>query len=305
MTGQEGTTDEAVDKPGGTPVSMRPTEFGTCIENGKGSLGSERSIEEPSVDIELIPSRDVPVAGELWSISGELHNRGNAPVWVVDDKTRLTLAPELYGHTSSTGSIGAFFPTSVRTGEDEVMRIDPGAKYSVVWKIDPVSERGSPGSEKPTYKRVLNSMKSYAFFDPGSFWVSATVHMWPNKPTFNGDLKVDNLGNSFAKTESTQVYMEASPWVLILGASIGGLLCFILQLLAGSSDVNMTSLAFAQQILVGVSSAIILSAVVTVLLSRLASTDFLIMVKVKDLWGAIATGFVIQWFGYPLLFNLL
>jgi hypothetical protein len=38
---------------------------------------------------------------------------------------------------------------------------------------------------------------------------------------------------------------------------------------------------------------------------RLATTDFLIVVKVKDFWGAIATGFAVQWFGYPLLEKML
>jgi hypothetical protein len=32
---------------------------------------------------------------------------------------------------------------------------------------------------------------------------------------------------------------------------------------------------------------------------RLATTDFIVVIKIKDLWGAIATGFVLQGFGYP------
>lgn len=55
----------------------------------------------------------------------------------------------------------------------------------------------------------------------------------------------------------------------------------------------------------GLASAILLASIATVLLSRLSTADFLIVVKVKDFWGAIATGFVIQWFGYRYLVRLL
>jgi hypothetical protein len=76
-------------------------------------------------------------------------------------------------------------------------------------------------------------------------------------------------------------------------------------MLLGLSSLSGGFLAFFKGITVGLSSAVILSGVVTVLVSRLASTDFLIVVKVKDFWGAIATGFAVQWFGFPLLERLL
>jgi len=49
----------------------------------------------------------------------------------------------------------------------------------------------------------------------------------------------------------------------------------------------------------GFAAAILLSGVSTVLFARLATSEFPIAVKVNDIWGAFATGFAVQLFGYP------
>lgn len=271
----------------------------------ESEMGGDVPLDEPDVDISLKPSRAVPVAGELWSISGIVSNRSTKPVWIVDKSTDISLSPEMYGQSSQTGSIGAFFPTIESRPFAEVVRIDPGASYSVIWKIDPVSTKDNPGSTQSIYKRILNALRNYSFFNPGEFVVSANVHIWQKKPSFSKQGNVTNIGDSYVKNVTSQVEMESSPWVLIIGAAIGGILCFVLQMLFGAINLGDSYLSIIKGVLVGFSSAVILSGVVTVLLSRLATTDFLIVVKIKDIWGAIATGFVVQWFGFPVLERIL
>jgi len=268
-------------------------------------MGGDEALPEPDVDISLHSSREKPVAGELWSISGSISNRSTKPIWIVDGATTLSLAPEMYGQSSQTGSIGAFFPTVKSRPFAETMRIDPGATYSVVWKIDPLSSADQVGSKQPIYKRIANSIRNYLFFNPGKFRVSSTTHIWSIKPQFNDSGYVDNYGSSFVKTISSEIEMDSSPWVLICGAAIGGVLCFIIQMLFGTIDAGGTIFSIFKSIAVGLTSAIILCGVVTVLLSRLATTDFILVVKIKDVWGAIATGFAIQWFGFPVLERIL
>jgi hypothetical protein len=258
----------------------------------------------PDVDISLHPSREIPIAGELWSVAAEIYNRWTSPVWIVDSTTSLLLAPEMWGQATQKGSIGAFFPTVHSRPTSEVVRIDPGAKYSVVWKLDPMSEKGKPGADSSIRSRIYNSIRNFAFFNPGTFRVSGVVHIWGKAPTFDNG-RVSNLGDSYCMSVSRQITMESSPWVLILGAAAGGILCFILQALFGNVVFGSTVLSGGRTLLLGLSSAIILSGVVTVLVSRLATTDFLVVVKVKDIWGSIATGFAIQWFGYDVLTQLL
>ena len=49
----------------------------------------------------------------------------------------------------------------------------------------------------------------------------------------------------------------------------------------------------------------LLSAIITILLARIAETQFIIKVSVSDLWGAIAVGFLINYGGWTLLERLM
>lgn len=256
-------------------------------------IGEKDPISRSDVDLQLHPSREIPVAGELWSVFGEIHNRSSSPIWIVDTKTVLTIPPEIWGQASQGGSIGGFFPTVKPRPTDEVIRIDPGAKYDVVWKIQTIAQVGFRN-------RIVGILRNFAFFNPGTFRISSTAHIWNMLPKFNDQGRAVNTGDSFTLSVSRNIQMEASPWVLILGAATGGVLCFILQVLFGI--IPFTSFFEAiKPIIVGLGSAVLLTGVMTVLISRLATTEFLVVVKVKDIWGSIATGFVIQWFGYTLL----
>ena len=51
-------------------------------------------------------------------------------------------------------------------------------------------------------------------------------------------------------------------------------------------------------ILVG---SILLSVIITILLSRIAETQFFIKVSVSDFWGAIAVGFLANYGGWAML----
>jgi len=204
-------------------------------------MGSDIPLEEPDVDITLKPSREIPVAGELWSITGIISNRSTKPVWIANKYTNISLSPEMYGQSSQTGSIGAFFPTIESRPFAEVVRIDPGASYSVIWKIDPASSKGQPGATQSIYKRIANVIKNYSFFNPGEFVVSVNVHVWQVKPEFSNEGDVANVGDSYVKNVTTQIEMESSPWVLIIGAAIGGVLCFILQLTSVRKIIRINS----------------------------------------------------------------
>jgi len=273
-------------------------------------VGPAAALALPEVEVELVPSRQIPIAGELWSILGTIENRSTTPIWIVDARTVLTVAPEMWGQTSRRGSIGAFFPTVKPRSYDEIVRIDPQCEYAVVWKIDPYQrgERQLPGYFE-VLARIVSSIKDFAFFNPGRFTVSATVHIWPVPPIIQDDGTIGNWGESLPVSVMRELEMEASPWVLIVGAIIGGTLSFVLQLLAAYSNTSgQTELELGLGLVglvIGFLVAILLPAITTILLSRLATTDFLLVVRVKDIWGAVAAGFIIQWFGYGALLRLL
>jgi len=258
----------------------------------KEAIGTASPLADPEVDITLHPSREIPIAGELWSVTGHVFNRSTRPIWITDTATILSLSPEMYGQNSQIGSIDAFFPTTKSGQKSDIVRIDPKAEYTVIWKINPSAN---------AFSKIWNAICNYAFFNPGQFRMNATVHIWNLPPKTDKDGLVINLGDSFSRSESKSITMDASPWVLIAGAAIGGILCYILQILSGSASFGSGFLQLVKGVFVGLTSAILLCGVVTVLLSRLATTNFILVVKIQDLWGAIATGFTIQWFGFSLL----
>lgn len=278
--------------------------------NYEGEVGKEELLDKPDVDIRLFPSRGSPVAGELWSMSGVIHNRSTKPVWIVDAQTVYTLAPEMWGLKSRRGSIGAFFPTIKERKQDEVVRIDPGASYSVIWKISPPGAEDRKKNpfeedrEMNLFEEVSAILRNYMFFRPNNFVTSSTVHVWTTPPKFENG-KVTNIGSSYPITTIKEVTLDASPWVIIAGAAIGGLFMFVLQLLFGRIPSPADVSDFLKLIFTGLISAVLLSSISTVLLSRLASFDFVINIKIKDVWGAIASGFVIQWAGYTWLASVL
>jgi hypothetical protein len=298
-------------------VLPRPPEQSSTLDGVKmNQIGEDVPLEAIEVDVELRPSRSKVVAGELWSVVGEVENRSKQTIWIVNRFSMLTLPPELWGQLSLAGSMAAFFPTVFsRPNTDEIIRIEPGKSYFINWKLD--TRMGQQREPENLIDRVLdivhrvgNAWTEHLFFVPGEYIVSANVHVWPTPPRLEGG-KVVNPGESITQSTSIEVSVEASQWVLIFGAIVGGMLAFLLQLLHGVRGVfdgrfvsHGRSRRFVT-VLVGLGSALLLTSIVTILLSRLSSADFLINVEVRDVWGALATGFVIQWWGFAYIAKVL
>ena len=51
----------------------------------------------------------------------------------------------------------------------------------------------------------------------------------------------------------------------------------------------------------GLGGSVLLSAIITILLSRISETQFLIRITVADFWGAITVGFVANYLGTKFL----
>lgn len=143
------------------------------------------------------------------------------------------------------------------------------------------------------YGRASSTFFAFLFFRPGDYQLTANVHVWARPPTYV-DWRVINLGDSFTISNEAIVHFDPPLTVLIFGAIIGGLMCFVLRFTSGMGFEYKVAW---QVIALGVPSALLLSIIGTIMLSRLGGTEFLISIEVQDFWGAIATGFVFQWIG--------
>jgi hypothetical protein len=96
--------------------------------------------------------------------------------------------------------------------------------------------------------------------------------------------------------------------VILIGAMLGGLIFATIAFVRSEETVvnggqgGRWSIAKKLgNIGLRIAGSILLSVIVTVLLSRIAETQFFIKVSVSDLWGAIAVGFLANYGGWALL----
>jgi hypothetical protein len=162
----------------------------------------------------------------------------------------------------------------------------------------------------PIRNHIRNEMQFF-FFTPGNYKVAAVAKYWtsPKQPRY--DYRI--------ATQSIMVTVAVPQFVILLGAALGGLIAFLIfpptrtqKLTQNDTKDNKVEVSQDTRISIPVHrkvgqafGAMLLSAIVTILLSRLADTPFLIKVSVADFWGAIVTGMVAQYLGFKWLEHLL
>ncbi|MBF0627537.1 MAG: hypothetical protein HQL91_04875 [Magnetococcales bacterium] len=298
--------------------------------------------EPPAVELSVTPSHDSFIVGEVWTFFLRIRNHSNGPIWIADRHTTVSLPPELWGENSKGGSVGAFFPTVRSVDGIEVVQINKGGGYEGTIKFDPSASHTKNYSKEYSIEsairkiletdrsdtdslellvkslvklakehfynsiaRIAMAVVNFPFFHPGDYYVVANVHVWNTFPKITGDC-ITNIGSSFLKTEAKKFHFDSNPWILIIGAIIGGVIAFFLNFFNSLADWEVDKeyqyfLKLLPKFIFGLFVSILLCGIGTILISRVSGTEFLINIKVKDIWGAIATGFFLQWFGVRYL----
>jgi hypothetical protein len=288
-----------------------PEQLGQQMGEPPTTEPAQQAFQPSDVEIILRPSRNFLVAGDLWSVEGEVRNHSKTqPIWIVNRSTTLMFPSEVYGATSTAIDSYAIFPagaqiTQITDSSQDVryystVRIDPQGSYVFSWA--PPSRMGNPTQFLPHAVNPLRDITEYAFLTPGDFWGVANVHVWYAAPSFHTNDVVNPISfeNSFVTTQEQQFPIQASPWVLIAGGTLGGLLSVVLQMINGGirPPERANPLHVLAWAVLAVGGAVLLAGVVAVLFARVAATDFFVAVKVNDVWGAIATGFIVALVGF-------
>lgn len=253
------------------------------------------------VEITIEPSRPQLTAGTELGIIAEIKNLSETTVYLREHHFVLVLPPELHNPRTQDvwGGKYGFFPTeSLR---DIPLALRPGDTYKVFWTTKKGSSR--------LFDHLADSVMSefyFLFFPPGNYKITVVAKYWTDPKTPADDFRTI--------TRSTILPIAAPQFVILFGASIGGLIAYFLfpharrRLMQPLEQSEMRLLNFTFRFSkesIGIIGSVLLSIIITILLARISETQFLIRVTVNDLWGAIAIGFVANYAGSKVLSKIL
>ena len=265
----------------------------------------------PELSIATEASRAQPTAGGSFSLSAVVKNLRTKPITLTGRGSTLFLPPEVAG--SEAPSLCTYTATSpprrerrvfltIRPSQSQVATAMP---LSGLWAHHPgiVATNAARGMIQSIVRKVKSEME-FVFFSPGDYKATVTL-------SYHADDPPDSFRTI---TQSAVVYVAAPQSVILLGAAVGGLLGYIISLLffskkqdAVTPSTQLWGEGFGSitvnvfKFLAGAVGSIVLSAIVTILLSRLSETQFLIRVSINDFWGAIAVGFVANLTGIKIV----
>lgn len=249
--------------------------------------------------IDVQPSATQLVAGAGLGVTATIKNVSAVPLYLRETDLALALPLELEGSRGQVFGYWAFFPTEPhdvsKTGAEYFggrIALQPGDSYSAFWT------RSIPSESSIIYiARQIGSQLEFLFFSPGPYTLTVTSKYWT-------DGSFPTAGYRTV-TKSVTLPVTAPQFVILLGAAVGGVIGYIILPRARRRRARPTNrLAHYLQRATEVSGAMMLSVIVTILLSRVAGTQFVISVTVNDFWGAIAIGFAANYAGTKLLDRL-
>ena len=281
-------------------------------ENVKVDKVAEKSDRTALIDITIETSRSQPTAGDGLGVSADIKNVSDSVIHVEGKDIDLVLPPEL--EVPGIGSYGAFalLPTEPGDKEDPwkaSIDLNPGDSYKVFWtqgiRILTREELDRQSHLQRIYN-VISSEMNFLFFPPGDYKIAVICKY---RPVINSNSPV-----SRTTVQSATIHVAAPQFVILFGAALGGLLAYFIlpqaraRLVSGPPSGRKTMSRIIDRILkelAGVMAAVLLSTMITILLSRISETQFLIKVTINDLWGAIAIGFVANYVGAKALDKIL
>jgi hypothetical protein len=305
-------------KPAEQKQQAKDTPAKTATETRSGPANRGAQIEPPEaqlVKVTITTSRPQVTTDGAYGIFADLQNVASVPVTLYPSETVLIIQPEVAGDHDCVFSIEGFYPTE--PGKTEKLQlggpivVQPKEHYVAFWDVSKTgtgSCQGESGQNQgPTWlERAGSKTKEQLSFVPGeyAFVVVGKAHLHTAG-------KEEAGYHTF--TEQVKLHVGLTQLSAIVAAMIGGLIGYFVMALRGGEDGEFARLKKEQDagkrhwfsrwgvILRGLVSAALVSAVVTVLLSRISDTQFPIKVSVADFWGALTVGFVAYFSGNKLI----
>jgi hypothetical protein len=271
----------------------------------------------PRLEIRLAASRGQLTAGGPVGITGTLTNASSdSMIYLTQQSVTLLQPPELEGPRGLL-SWPAYFPSerqfdtgfvyldpdsvilALRPGQSTTIGWSPTGSSTMIYQSESLLRR----AVKAVIPDAIENELHFIFFTPGDYQISVQAKYWTDsrRPQFG----------YLTATQTMMVRVLAPQFVILLGAALGGLIAYIVfpnrrikKMVAIEKDTPLShlrqvgrGLVWAQKHVGAAALAMLWSAVVTILLSRLSETQLPIRVTVADFWGAIAIGLIAQYAG--------
>jgi len=263
----------------------------------------------PAMEIKVETFRKQIIPGTAIGVFADITNNSSAPIYLRERDVHLVLPPEVENPEVGQYSTDGWFPTEYNLAQPRVISLKPNETYRVFWTRSPDTIPDAEGTSQqdagtePGKRSAFSGFRrwfQFISFTPGAYPIMVEAKYWDRR-NFDGD-------DYHTAIETKTVDFAAPQSVILLGAALGGLIFTVLGMVRAEqsavSGVQTGRLGFAKAfgktvaILVG---SILLSLIITILLSRIAETQFFIKVSVSDFWGAIAVGFLANYGGWTLL----
>lgn len=280
-------------------------------ENTKVNNLPEKSDRTALVQIIIETSRSQPTAGDGLGVSAEIKNVSDSTIHIEGKEISLVLPPELEGPGRASTGMFALLPTEPPGPKEDPWKVGielaPGDSYKVFWTqgIKYEADLDQQWYIRKIYNVIVSEM-NFIFFPPGDYKVAVVCKYSP----------VVNSSPAPSRTtvQTATIHVAAPQFVILFGAALGGLLAYfilpqarkkLMQPIATEQTRTARIVSRTVRELAGIVGAVLLSTMITILLSRISETQFLIKVTITDLWGAIAIGFVANYVGAKALNKVL
>jgi hypothetical protein len=280
---------------------------------GASREGSAGDADGQIVKVTIETSRPEVTTGGGYGIYADLQNLKSDPVTLYPRETTLVVQPELADKYPCVFELNGFFPTETNPSKEfplgRPIVIQPKEHYRAFWDMNGEAIGLCQGGQEQSWwpdwiADRMRSSKNRLAFMPGDY-----AFVVVGKAYVSPEGKAETKYHTF--TQDVKLHVGITQMGAITAAVLGGIIGYIVMALRKDGDFAVLWKKpdgkprhwfwYLFFILRNGFSAALLSAVVTVILSRISDTQFPIKVTVSDFWGALTIGFVAYFTGNNLI----
>jgi hypothetical protein len=304
-----------------TPLFVYTLTLFLCIcLSASAAFSSETSGKSGGLAITIEGPRAQFTAGTAFGVKAILTNTSKSIIYLNERFLVLKVPAQVEGPASTVeGHWWAYMPIADH-GENDVfahkasVALLPNSSVDAEWLVDPryLNPKGQQIQTGAFYPSLSDAIKMtytqfstelhFLLFSPGKYKLTVSANYWDKLP-----INLENIPKSVI--ESLDVDVAAPQSVILFGAALGGLIAFVLLPQSRPTLIMPTwqvhnYVRWSWVILKTISGAVtamLMSAMVTILLARVAESQFLIRITVSDVWGAMAIGFIANYLGVEIL----